>query len=568
MLTASQSRNGLMFLMVCTALLRLWQWQHSPIEHFDEGVYASNFWFDAREGFRYPDLHLYAPPLLPTLIEWGHLLFGPGTLACLWASLLAGIATTWLIWKFLTPFAGRVAGLAAAGLWTFQELPILYSRTALTESLLCWWMLLAVLLAERIGQQLRQSEFSWQAAGLRIVGCGLACGLAWLTKYNGWLSVAIIVSAGIASLVFDRWPRSTRLRFGCGLLLIAGIAGLIWSPYWQSLQQWGGYAAVAENHRRYFVGVAGWGSSLVAQLENVRALIGLTSLCGLLYCLRLLTRLAMTPTVAASTPAPDSNTVTSTTFPATSGEDLRGEDQRGSRFGYWMIASWWIGLSLAIPLYYPYPRLLLPWILASCLGLGVGCGWLAEWLLRRAAGKQPRSTGAPAGRSVSARVGEPMLLAGIVLLAMMGPWRQAPAWQDRRALQQIAGEFIEQAGRIAQQQGRAAQEVIFYVYGEPALFYHLSAGGRLVGPIGHLDFAAAPNSPPVPTFLVTGPHAAQSPLFAEQWEQQGKHFELVAEQPYRPSLFIRLNRREEREERSAPVPIKLYQVRPPRTPDL
>ena len=39
------------------------------IEHFDEGVYASNVWFDGSDGFGYPQVGLYAPPLLPLTIE-------------------------------------------------------------------------------------------------------------------------------------------------------------------------------------------------------------------------------------------------------------------------------------------------------------------------------------------------------------------------------------------------------------------------------------------------------------------------------------------------------------------
>ena len=52
------------------AILRLAYPGRMAIEHFDEGVYASNFWFGAEEGYEYPARHLYAPPLLPAAIEW------------------------------------------------------------------------------------------------------------------------------------------------------------------------------------------------------------------------------------------------------------------------------------------------------------------------------------------------------------------------------------------------------------------------------------------------------------------------------------------------------------------
>ena len=37
------------------------------IEHFDEGVYASNLLFPDHNVYRYPDRHLYAPSLVPAL---------------------------------------------------------------------------------------------------------------------------------------------------------------------------------------------------------------------------------------------------------------------------------------------------------------------------------------------------------------------------------------------------------------------------------------------------------------------------------------------------------------------
>ena len=42
----------------------------SAVEHFDEGVYASNIYFAAPE-YAYPLQRFYAPPLLPALIEAG-----------------------------------------------------------------------------------------------------------------------------------------------------------------------------------------------------------------------------------------------------------------------------------------------------------------------------------------------------------------------------------------------------------------------------------------------------------------------------------------------------------------
>ena len=50
------------------AVLRLSLLGRIAVEHFDEGVYSSNLWFESGTG--YPARYLYGPPLLPMVIEW------------------------------------------------------------------------------------------------------------------------------------------------------------------------------------------------------------------------------------------------------------------------------------------------------------------------------------------------------------------------------------------------------------------------------------------------------------------------------------------------------------------
>lgn len=535
-MNAITERRLVLFLMVCAGVLRCWQLELSPVEHFDEGVYASNFWFTAEEGYRYPDRHLYAPPLLPMLIEWGHLVWGPGLLACLIPSLLAGILTVPLIWLFVRRIAGPLGGVCAAALWTFQDMAILYSRTALTESLLCFWMLLAVLLAERLLTACREQNRTAVSLLLLAGGSGLAAGLAWLTKYNGWLTLAIILSASFPWGICSKLDANGWRRTLGALLALVAVAWVLWWPYLNSLQPVGGYASVAANHRQYFGGLSGWGASLGLQGRNFWLLASGVGLCGPACCALLLWTYAGRPRVERD---------------AISSHPLQWTNP-----GLWLIASWWCGLSVAIPLYHPYPRLLLPWILSSCLGLGVLCQWWGTngWPFRRSPEQSPRlGIACPEAWSQ----GGVFLLLGVAVL--LGPLWRSSAWQDRRSLQQISAEFVRQAGTIASEQGFAENQTIFYVYGEPALFYHLSAADRLAGPIGHLDFALAPrNNVRVPTFLVVGPHAERSPLFQQQWTNRAEAFRLVAEQNYLPSRFIQLNERAA--PNSRPLRVALYQV--------
>src|SRR3954468_16638490 len=81
--------------------MRLVALSHSAIEHFDEGVYASNVYFGPPD-YAYPMQRFYAPPLLPALIETtmtaGALVGIPPNLAALLPSFIAGSVTIAAIW--------------------------------------------------------------------------------------------------------------------------------------------------------------------------------------------------------------------------------------------------------------------------------------------------------------------------------------------------------------------------------------------------------------------------------------------------------------------------------------
>ncbi|MBL4885155.1 MAG: glycosyltransferase family 39 protein [Planctomycetaceae bacterium] len=529
----TNEKKLILVITLLAAMLRLWGYSAVSIEHFDEGVYASNIWFDQDEGYRYPDRHLYAPPLVPTLIEWGHVILGPTSLATILPGLLAGIATIPLLWWFGRQIAGPFAGLCAASLLATNEAHILYSRTALTEPLLCFWMLLSVYLAHQALTHLLQGEKSDLKTGWLAGFAGLTAGLAWLSKYNGWLALAVIVSASLAWGLFSKFTVKKWSKLAAGSALIVLVAFLVWLPYLSALQKFGGYAAVAGNHQQYFVGLAGWQESLFAQLSKQFQLLGITSACGFGIVGVLVWKRSMWITPQKT---PHSFSLAQISL------------------GSWMTASWLIGLSVAIPLYYPYPRLCAPWMIAFCLATGLIVSKLCQ------GGNVNRTQEQnPSKKHELQTLLSVILLAGVSLI---GPLRLAPAWEPRNEYRRIATKCVMDAGEIAKQQGHAAEEVVFYVYGEPAMFYHLSAADRLTGPIGHLDFAKPGASRvPFPTFLVVGPHALRSDLFHEQWKELGDHFQLIAEYQYHPSLLVQLNKKDGDQEKETSLPVKLYQLK-------
>ncbi|MFN8855422.1 MAG: ArnT family glycosyltransferase [Planctomycetaceae bacterium] len=170
------------------------------LSHFDEGVYASNVWFGPESGYAYPARHLYAPPLVPALIELSIAVLGPGGVAPLLPGLVCGCLLIPLVWWVGRQWFGTPAGLVAATLAALSGPHAYFSRTALTDTPLCLFLTAAVYLG---------GEWLQRGRGWRLLGAGVCAGLAWWTKYNGWLSLAIVAAAVPPWLLFRRWQTGT-----------------------------------------------------------------------------------------------------------------------------------------------------------------------------------------------------------------------------------------------------------------------------------------------------------------------------------------------------------------------
>ncbi|MCA8988052.1 MAG: glycosyltransferase family 39 protein, partial [Planctomycetaceae bacterium] len=425
------------------AAIRIFSISGIAVEHFDEGVYASNLWFSEAEGYQYPNRYLYAPPLLPALIEWSLVIFGSSeTWIPAIPSLLASIFTIPLMWWIGRRTSGPVAGLAAAMILAANNVHILYARTALTESLLCFFMLLSVSLANCMCRELTISPRYRFYPFMLAVLSGLMAGLGWWTKYSGWLSLAVIVS-GTAGWGLWRYRMREWIWLAIHLGVIVVVAVLVWLPFYFSLNQYGGYSAVAENHRQYFVGWSGWLTSLQYQLSSQWQMSGLLTLLGVVGAALITRQAADEPDLSAS--------------PVAQQPLLQAS-------GVWLGASWFLGLSLAIPLYTPYPRLVVPWWIIVCFLLGIVISRLGTRL--KSVLKKPVSHRALAMSLL-------ILLYGGTLLDKN--FLGVMTWQPRLFIRDIATQVLERTQQTATQEGKSADQVICYVYGEPALFYHLSA---------------------------------------------------------------------------------------------
>ncbi len=541
----------------------------AAVEHFDEGVYAANLVAGDGYDFHYPSRHLFAPPLLPGMIEWLQVGLGVSDIASVVPNYLAGGLTVLLVGFVASRWFGKVAGLAAAALAALSGIHILYSRTALTDPLLCFWLLAAV-----------YAMWCALADGDKIsaVVAGVLTGLAWWTKYNGWLPLAIGSSAAVTWLLVLRDRRRVAGTLVC-LLIMTTTACLVWLPVWYQLPD--GYAAVAANHRQYLVGISGWPDSLWRQLLNHRLLDGFSGSMSLFVAVvisgfaipnrRNFKLLGLAVGLCGLAAISTSSVVIAACGliwmwrnvqlrPATS---PAADAEADRQLALWLLIAWIGGLTLATPFYTPYPRITLPWLIPVWIAGGAGIAWFVSvWVGERDDSVQSLSAASSRTRTIAwSMLGTGLLL--LVLGRIWNPGSPIVAWQDRRGMAQVASQVksdIEQ--RLSELGVPRGADFVVDVYGEPSLYFQLRRSGvELALPASSLRFAQpdAP-PPPYPTFLLSGPHAERSPQYAEQFQTAQPRLKLIKSYEYAPSDLVLLNDLPPREIRDAEGRSPLYQV--------
>lgn len=531
----------------------------SAVEHFDEGVYASNIYFGPPE-FAYPQQRFYAPPLLPALIELGMIAGLPPNLAALLPSFLAGCATIVALWWLGRSWFGPEVGLSGAALVALNDFHITLSATALTDVLLGLWLLLAV---DAIGRSLLRADYRW------AVGAGIYIGLAWWTKYNGWLPLAIEGASLPVLWFFLRPPRRELLAWlGC-FAVTALVAAAVWSPFFLSLQSAGGYGPIAANHAKYVVGLGGSLDSAARQIANQYVFDSPLSSLGVALGLALPGLLARRnvwqriwrdgASIGVGVLVFFWSSLLVVGIGALLGlvrmaiairqSPLDGALRRQA-VGLSLVAAWWVGLLVATPCYTPYPRLVLPWLLAACLGMALNCSDLLY-----ADDARPVAW---AGLRRKRMLGYAAIVLIFLVTWLFFPLGAPIGRFDRRGLVRIAEQV--RATDIRR------QPRVIYVYGEPAIFFQLKAAGEpIVSAIQTVPSEpATSDDKPVPTFLIAGPHAQRDPQFQEQWSAVKYRWELLHEYDYQPSPVVWLDLNDPRESSQATHDldrVRLYRLR-------
>jgi 4-amino-4-deoxy-L-arabinose transferase-like glycosyltransferase len=584
-------RYGLVaILLVCGVLLRFAYPSHAAVEHFDEGVYASNVWFGPSSTGNYPARHLYSPPLMPLLIETSIITEqvvappagGPSTLAVMLPNLVIGCLMLLAVWWVTRVWLGEEAAIGALALAAFSETHAFYTRTALTEVGLLLSLLLGLYCLERVGAFTRW-RLKW------ILAAGILIALGWWTKYNGWMP--LMIGATGLGWQFILVPSSRNLGLARVVrgLAVAAIAFGLWAPYLLSLKEVGGYRAVMTNHRSYVVGLTGWWESLSTQWQNLlwfdgwlSCLAPATALFTLIVWRCVGSNRAAGQSASRSTWVPLAACAASlvaigcwlgsavalaclglvgliaiflfprefealgnsdTTVPQPNAERARVPDAPVSRsrkmssaaahvpnhdpdLARWILAAWFLLMFILTPLYSPYPRLALPWLCSTWIIGGAGISAIARRMFR-----------ADATKSESRRRWfVPVIVAFVAIGAIVGKSsymtsRGVTAWQDRSELEQVA----EQIGHRLRN-----ENAVVFVYGEPALFFHLRAAG--VAALPGINLQSPMQLPAGSTaYLVAGLHAQNNAEFATQLAASMLQVEELDSLPYHPSDLVLLN---------------------------
>ncbi len=487
------------------AVLRISHTERLAVEHFDEGVYSSSLWYDAAAGEPYPMRHLYAPPLLPSLISVIATIPGLQSVAPFAPSLLFGCLTVGVMWWMARAWFGMNGGLVIVFVLACSDFHILFSRMAMTDVPALFWICSAVAAASH-GLESRRIR--------TMVLAGLFTGCAWWTKYTGWLALAIVVSgSGFWWLLKGRkdMPFFTLLKL---LLIMIAVAAVCWLPLLGMLQEHGGYEAVAENHRGYFSGFTGWQERLSNHIvyhfrldswfgaialgigmlaagtqrwfllrrstwnhrnsstpQEATAAIGhiaspamlarfvaaaaalAVMACGIgtvgvLTCIGIggIAGVFLWPTLSDlyhRRQSHDLSAPTESAAPYCEGE-LDAAPAIDPALGVCLVTAWFAGMILTTPMYHSYPRLSLPLIAAIWLAAAAGLSWWIEATINVARRGESQTTSK--SQSLTKRLGTSLMLFALGLtLFGAGSLQRSFIWQDRTSLRDASFAIGEAA---------------------------------------------------------------------------------------------------------------------------
>ena len=359
----------LSLLMLIAAALRFWAYDKLGIDHYDEGGYAMSAMavYEWRADWLYPLQHLLSPPLFFTLSGFVmYLLSAPADMALFMVSSVAGTLTVGIIYGIGRNNYGREAGFVAGLLVALADYHISFSRAGLTDVTFCFLLLLALVAYMRAE---RLESYFW------AIIAGILTGLAWNTKYHGWLAGVVAGAALLPYLLQHDWQR---FRAGFARVFTAAVvATVMYVPWFLYIEaQEGGYAYMAEyqsgfldpsnvlqniiSHARAQYYLDGWSGMLAPMLGIISVAVFYRRLDATVFMLGvalLLGGLALGESIVVM-------------VLALIGLVVLLQDSPGYERS--VLISFFLVFSFLSPFYFPYVRLILPLMCAAYILAGIG----------------------------------------------------------------------------------------------------------------------------------------------------------------------------------------------------
>lgn len=519
--------------LVVGMMLRFWGAGSFGIDHYDEGVYVLSAMglSDASLPQRmFPDQIFFAPPLYFGLVALGHAISGGALdIVAVLVSAFFGTLTIPLVWWVGRSWFTPAAGIAAAALLALSDFHIALSRSALTDATFLFFLLLAAWLIVR----------ALESGGiLAALLAGLATGLAWNTKYHGWMALAAAAAAYGLLIIRRGMPERWRRDLVVWLAMSGAAVALYlpWAAYVASLP--GGYARLTM-HQRLFL-ESDWLTNLWMQVQRQAYLDArLTDLSVLVAAAAALLviagrgGLAGQSFVALGILAGGCFMIGGWAIVLVLALAGLLWAHRLLRMGPAMAATWCAFFAVLTPFYRPYARLFLPLSLAACLLGGYGLSRIVSWR---------RSGGHPILEAIAL-----VACAVILFLAFGSGGRSADPLRPSRGAAEAAASMASAIPRGSRVK----------VIEEPPLTYYLYTMG--FDTLRDAAGVAVPADESEPIYVVTGPYGQDAQLMSlgQRVEIKGsyrmsvKDLRLVddIDPPYE-------------EERQSKIGMKLYRVAP------
>jgi dolichyl-phosphate-mannose-protein mannosyltransferase len=502
--------GGVIALAACALSLRAWGFNDTGLGQFDEGVYAFTGLglSDPSQPHRmFPEQQKFSPPVYFSLVALSYLVRGASDHSAILVNVIVGTLSVLGIWWITRRWFGGAAALGAATFTALSEAHVILSRTALTD--VTFTLLFFVALAAVVWSLERGG--SW-----RVVVAGVMVGLAWNTKYHGWFALVIVAMAIVARGLVGRhnarerdWTVGAAKRW----LVIAVVAGLCYLPWAAFIQSqpagtggWSSYFATML--RIDWLGNAARHAAQQAWLEGPwsRASVPLAFLAITFASPAVRRRFGNWGVTLAMLCAGALTIGAAGTSALLVLLGMPGLRRRPVSLATTMMLALLVLWVVMAPLYHPYFRLLLPFMIALHV---MAAALLARWVegadVFRLFFWRPASASADAyvaPASTAARVPRLFIgLAAVLLTVFAGRWLtdHSNPWRSARSFAAAAdsiGALVPEGAPVM-------------VLGEPALAFYLHQRGHPA--FGRVTLSAL-DAQTEPGYLIVGRYASSAPV--------------------------------------------------------